>query len=117
MRRVPGARVFFNQKKKKGGLHHSDCTRKNGAYPCRMTTTNRFSSPEAWTAAIAAEADHFRVHRYSVAGHDSLTTKSFGQARRIAQHELAAGCRVLVYAVTHAGRSALVPQGGWDRLP
>jgi hypothetical protein len=72
-----------------------------------MTHEQRFTSPEAYAAAIVAEADHFVVHRYSAAGHDSMTAKTFAEASRIAQAVLLAGCRVLIYAVTTSGRSGL----------
>jgi hypothetical protein len=77
--------------------------------------THDFSSPEAWTDSIFRRASHFVVHRFGPAGRASMQVASFQEARRAAEQAQRAGCRVLLYAVSPEGRSALLPQSDWDR--
>lgn len=75
---------------------------------------SEFSSPEAWDNFVFRNAVGFRLHRYhGRGGCDRMETPSFATACAEAKAALAAGYRVLMYAVTVSGRSACVTQEKW----
>lgn len=71
---------------------------------------------DQWEDSVFRNAEHFRVHRlYGQGGRDSCQVATFQEAVTAGAEARAEipGARILIYAVTAAGRSSLVPESRW----
>jgi hypothetical protein len=68
---------------------------------------------EEWEDQVFADADHFRVHRFSPE-RSSIEVKDYREAMTVAHAEKSLGYRVLVYCVSRQGRSFAIPESRWE---
>lgn len=83
----------------------------------RVTNSHDFTgSLEDWEDRVFLDATQFRLHRYfGKRGHDEAGFTNFAECVSIAR-ALASVYRVLIYAVTPAGRSFAVERKRWDHF-